>query len=178
MKLYPIPRLMLRATLYSSPALWQKEKLAHGSCKSRGRKARLYHRVHRRGQGIRAGAASHPARWPARSSRGAPRQPKLDEQGSVACSAPCVYWAPLNEDEPISISMRRSGILPSCDLRTRSAKPSAHLANVRSGFPFSTIYVASSAPIPLPTFFAEWMVPAGMNNTSPALSVTGGLPSS
>ena len=28
-----------------------------------------------------------------------------------------------------------------------------------------------------PTFFAEWTAPAGMNNTSPALSVTGGLPS-
>ena len=53
----------------------------------------------------------------------------------------------------------------------------AHLTTTRSGFPFSTIYVASSAPLPLPTFFAAWIVPAGMNKTSPALSVTGGLPS-
>src|SRR3954466_13840771 len=34
-----------------------------------------------------------------------------------------------------------------------------------SGFPFSTRYVASSAPFPLPTFFAEWIVPAGLNST-------------
>ena len=31
--------------------------------------------------------------------------------------------------------------------------------------------------VALPTFFAEWIVPAGMNSASPALSVTGGLPS-
>ena len=54
----------------------------------------------------------------------------------------------------------------------------AHLAKVTSGFPFSTIYVASSAALPLPTFFTAWIVPDGMNKTSPALSVTGGLPSS
>ena len=50
--------------------------------------------------------------------------------------------------------------------------------NATSGLPFSTMYVASSAALPLPTFFAEWIVPAGMNRASPALSVTGGLPSS
>src|SRR5215470_2715517 len=53
----------------------------------------------------------------------------------------------------------------------------AHSTTARSGFPFSTTYVASSAPRPVPTFFAEWIVPYGMNRTSPALSVTGGLPS-
>ena len=31
-----------------------------------------------------------------------------------------------------------------------------HLAISTSGFPFSTTYVASSAPLPLPTFFAAW----------------------
>jgi hypothetical protein len=30
------------------------------------------------------------------------------------------------------------------------------LTGVLSGFPFSTMYVASSAPLSLPTFFAEW----------------------
>ena len=55
--------------------------------------------------------------------------------------------------------------------------PGAHLTSTTSGFPFSTIYVASSAALTLPTFFAAWIVPAGMNKTSPALSVTGGLPS-
>ena len=45
-----------------------------------------------------------------------------------------------------------------------------HLTTVRSGFPFSTIYVASSAPLPLPTFFAVWIAPAGTNKTSPALT--------
>ncbi|HMG18845.1 MAG TPA: hypothetical protein VK573_08985, partial [Gemmatimonadales bacterium] len=29
----------------------------------------------------------------------------------------------------------------------------AHLTSTTSGFPFSTIYVASSAALPLPTFF-------------------------
>ena len=48
---------------------------------------------------------------------------------------------------------------------------------VRSGFPFSTTYVASSAPFRLPTFFAAWIVPAGMKRTSPGLSVTDGFPS-
>lgn len=40
-----------------------------------------------------------------------------------------------------------------------------------------TIYVASSAALSRPTFLAAWIVPAGMNSTSPALRVTGGLPS-
>jgi hypothetical protein len=52
-----------------------------------------------------------------------------------------------------------------------------HFMSSRSGFPFSTTYVASSAPFWLPTFLAEWIVPAGMNRTSPALRVTGGAPS-
>jgi len=42
------------------------------------------------------------------------------------------------------------------------------------GFPFSTIYVASSAARPVPTFLAEWIVQAEMNRTSPTLRVTGG----
>jgi len=41
----------------------------------------------------------------------------------------------------------------------------AHLTITTSGLPFSTMYVPSSAPLPLPTFFAEWTVPAGMNKT-------------
>ena len=56
-------------------------------------------------------------------------------------------------------------------------KRTTHLTITTSGFPFSTTYVASSTPGPLPTFFAAWIVPAGMNKTSPALSVAGGLPS-
>ena len=51
-----------------------------------------------------------------------------------------------------------------------------HFTNVMSGLPFSTTYVASSAPLPLPTFLAVWIVPAVTNRTSPALTVTGGLP--
>lgn len=53
-----------------------------------------------------------------------------------------------------------------------------HRPSWTSGLPFSTIYVASSAALLAPTFFAEWIVPAGMKRTSPALSVTGGFPSS
>ena len=53
-----------------------------------------------------------------------------------------------------------------------------HLPSTRSGLPFSTIYVASSVPRPVPTFLAEWIAPAGMNSTSPAFRTTGGLPSS
>src|SRR5262245_66348918 len=52
-----------------------------------------------------------------------------------------------------------------------------HWTTVMSGLPFSTMYVASSAARPVPTFLAEWTVPGGMNRTSPALRVTGGLPS-
>ena len=47
-----------------------------------------------------------------------------------------------------------------------------------SGIPFSTMYVASSAAVPLPTLVTRWTVPAGMSNTSPALRVTGSRPSS
>src|SRR5439155_22561964 len=61
--------------------------------------------------------------------------------------------------------------------RLRVTSLDAHSTTVRSGFPFSTTYVASSAPLPLATFFAAWIVPAGMNRTPPGLSVTGGLPS-
>ena len=54
----------------------------------------------------------------------------------------------------------------------------SYWTSVRSGFPFSTMYVENAALLPLPTFFAVWTVPAGTNKTSPALSVTGGWPSS
>jgi hypothetical protein len=40
------------------------------------------------------------------------------------------------------------------------------------GFPFSTIYVASSIAFVFPIFFAEWATPAGMKSVSPSLSVT------
>jgi hypothetical protein len=36
-----------------------------------------------------------------------------------------------------------------------AALAAIHSARTTSGFPFSTIYVASSAPLSLPTFFAE-----------------------
>src|SRR6478752_10405901 len=52
-----------------------------------------------------------------------------------------------------------------------------NLASSRSGLPFSTTYVASSAALTLSGFVAERTVPYGMNRTSPASSVTGGLPS-
>jgi len=45
--------------------------------------------------------------------------------------------------------------------------------NVRSGLPFSTIYVESAVLLPLLTFFAVCTVPAGTNKTSPAFSVSG-----
>ena len=53
-----------------------------------------------------------------------------------------------------------------------------HSTSTTSGFPFSTMYVASSEPMPGPTFLAVWIVPAGTNRTSPAFRVTGALPSS
>ena len=40
-----------------------------------------------------------------------------------------------------------------------------HLAGVRSGFPFSTPYVASSAALPLPAFLTAWIAPAGTVKT-------------
>ena len=52
----------------------------------------------------------------------------------------------------------------------------AHFTITSAGFPFSSTYVASSAGLPRPTFLAAWTVRAGTNRTSPALSVTGGLP--
>jgi hypothetical protein len=61
--------------------------------------------------------------------------------------------------------------------RGRAGLGSDPLTISTSGFPLSTTYVASSAPLSLPTFLAAWMVPPGMNRTSPALSVTVGLPS-
>src|SRR5215204_1846460 len=59
-----------------------------------------------------------------------------------------------------------------------SCSPGAHSTSTTSGFPFSTTYVASSAALPVPTFFTAWIVSAGTKKTSPALSVVGGLPSS
>ena len=43
------------------------------------------------------------------------------------------------------------------------------------GLPFSTTYVASSAPLPLPTFFTQWIVPGGTSKTFPAFYVAGGF---
>src|SRR4051812_38838552 len=71
----------------------------------------------------------------------------------------------------------RPNVPATADCAGDGAQNGAHFASVRSGFPFSTMYVASSAALPLPTFFTAWIVPYGMNSTSPALSVTGGLPS-
>src|SRR5438270_9699321 len=86
---------------------------------------------------------------------------------------------PLSEALPVGLTR---GIL---DGAVRSAGPCAsgsaadggvaHLTTVRSGFPFSTTYVASSAPLPLPTFLTQWIAPAGTKRTSPALYVSGGL---
>ena len=94
-----------------------------------------------------------------------------------AARARRVVSSPMPELPPITTTLypASSGLalMPSPPVTS----PGAHLTSTTSGFPFSTIYVASSAPLPLPTFFAAWIVPAGMNKTSPALSVTGGLPS-
>src|SRR5688500_545211 len=62
------------------------------------------------------------------------------------------------------------GALPSCS-------PGAHSTSTTSGFPFSTTYVASSAALPVPTFFTAWIVSAGTKKTSLALTVVGGLSS-
>ena len=73
------------------------------------------------------------------------------------------------------MSSRLVGILK-CEVHvTAEFATSLDLGEER--FSFSTIYVASSAPFRLPTFFAAWIVPAGMKRTSPGLSVTGGFPS-
>ena len=79
----------------------------------------------------------------------------------------------MKRESPRAAAALRRGVVDACVL-----PHCAHLTGTTSGFPFSTIYVASSAALPLPTFFTAWIVPAGMNKTSPALSVTGGLPSS
>ena len=100
--------------------------------------------------------------------------------------------APVRCGSIVSTS-RRAGIPPSvCGITTGCSGHSceqgrvrgsattsldAHLASTTSGFPFSTIYVASSEPLPLPTFFAPCFTPAGMNKTSPALSLIAPLPS-
>src|SRR5499426_76287 len=90
--------------------------------------------------------------------------------GNSANAAP--YLASLGNEVVIRIDhQKRSDVLVICVCRH------GLLTSVRSGLPFSTIYVASSAALTLPTFRAAWIVSAGMNKTSPALSVTGGLPS-
>src|SRR5262245_24174549 len=90
--------------------------------------------------------------------------------GISANAAP--YLASLGNEVVIRIDhQKRSDVLVICVCRH------GLLTSVRSGLPFSTIYVASSAALTLPTFRAAWIVSAGMNKTSPALSVTGGLPS-
>ncbi|MFL6212420.1 MAG: hypothetical protein ACJ74J_00855 [Blastocatellia bacterium] len=40
------------------------------------------------------------------------------------------------------------------------------MSSVKSGFTFSTAYVASPAALPLPTFLTAWIVLAGVNTTS------------
>jgi hypothetical protein len=53
----------------------------------------------------------------------------------------------------------------------------AQPASVMIDLPFSTVYVARSAALPVPTFFTACIVSAGTNRTSPDLTVVGGLPS-
>jgi hypothetical protein len=48
-----------------------------------------------------------------------------------------------------------------------------HSTTTRNGFPFSTMYVASSAALPVPTFRTAWTVSAGTIRASPALAVMG-----
>src|SRR5262245_27501485 len=87
------------------------------------------------------------------------------------------YLSAFGNEIIVGIDHQEPGELPVvCHVR-HGCLARAQSTSVMSGFPFSTTYVASSAPRPVPTFFAEWIVPAGMNSTSPALSVTGGLPS-
>src|SRR5215211_5808584 len=45
--------------------------------------------------------------------------------------------------------------------------PGAHSTSTMSGFPFSTTYVASSAALPVPTFFTAWIVSAGTKKPRP-----------
>src|SRR6188474_532645 len=59
------------------------------------------------------------------------------------------------------------------DSAAQNEDPRGHGTITTRGFPLSTTYVASSAPLSLPTFLAEWTVRAGMKRTSPARSVTG-----
>jgi hypothetical protein len=80
----------------------------------------------------------------------------------------------------LGLSIKGARVLAVQERRTSFGEPkkaSAHSTTVMSGFPFSTIYVASSVARPVPTFLAEWIIPAGMNRTSPALRITGALPS-
>src|SRR5262245_15865698 len=80
--------------------------------------------------------------------------------------------------QPIGIAVRASrGVVLRHGWQSRASCRRRSLDQLDERLSFSTMYVASSAPLPLPTFFAAWIVPAGMNKTSPALSVTGGLPS-
>ncbi len=59
------------------------------------------------------------------------------------------------------------GSLLTRDLKPRPGRFRLDSACSTSGLPFSTKYVASSAPLPVPTFLTEWTVPAGMKMTSP-----------
>ena len=118
--------------------------------------------------------------WPrVRGRRGAgdPGRARRRITSAPSARARRAVSSPRPEPPPITttVSPARSGLalMPS----PPGTSPGAHLTSTTSGFPFSTTYVASSAALPLPTFLAEWIVPAGMNKTSPALSVTGGLPS-
>jgi hypothetical protein len=65
--------------------------------------------------------------------------------------------------------------LTTTDGRTGGA--SAHSVSVRSGLPFSTTQVASSAALPLSTFLTAWIVPTGKVRAPPAWNVLGACPS-
>src|SRR5215217_1881237 len=77
-------------------------------------------------------------------------------------------WAPAMAGSDVPRARERAWMSRQQGVRGLDIEPSAHLVRVISGFPFSTTYVASSAPSSLPMFLAEWIVPAGTNRTSPA----------
>src|SRR5215217_9758112 len=106
---------------------------------------------------------------PGRARRSLSSRPLRQEHGGGYGQSACAWISPIG-----SASVRHR-----VDRDTDAAAlTGTHSASTTSGDPFSAIYVASSAALPLPTFFTAWKISAGMNKTSPALSVTGGLPSS
>jgi hypothetical protein len=87
------------------------------------------------------------------------------------------YLPPVGYSEPVApfnnaranacISSGRSCQATAPSLRTLSVAKTmqcpygAHVPGTRSGLPFSTIDVARSAALPLPTFFTAWTAPFG-----------------